>query len=1270
MSESTDRQRDASPERLRQEPTTPGNGAGEPAPASTRADPINLPGTLDTTGSPVFHEPVSWPAPPGYDLVRELGRGGMGVVYQAYDRQRQRMVALKTMQGLDPAALLRFKQEFRNLAGLAHPNLVTLYELVGEGSRWFFTMELIEGISFLAHIRRGEKNLRDALRQLASGLHFLHQVGKLHRDVKPGNVLVTRPGRVVLLDFGLATELDRSQQHRSMHLLGTVAYMAPEQAACLPVSPAADWYAVGVMLYEALTGELPFDGSPLDVLVRKQQEDAPPVAVGAGGPEDLAVLCAELLRRRPEDRPGGDEVLRRLGPSTETAVAARPASSSGLDLTLVGRGPHLEALAAAFDVVRQGQAVMVLVHGQSGAGKSALLQSFLAGLMERGEAVVLAGRCYEQESVPYKALDSLVDALSRHLEGLPGSEARELMPRDIQALARVFPVLRRLPVVAEAPRRGPEASDPLEVRRRGLAGLRELLARLGDRRPLVLAIDDLQWGDIDSANLLCDLVRPPDAPVLLLAACYRSEDEAASPCLRALLQGTERGLDRRELAVEPLGLQERRELALSLLDPRDPAAAARAEAIAAQSGGFPFFVHELAQHLHAGGQLAGRESRGGSVDLGEVLCQRVRGLPEPARRLLEVVAVAGRPLHQASACAAADLPGGDPAPLLVLRAERLLRTAGPAERNEVETYHDRIREAVVDHLAPDVLQRYHRRLAEVLESAGQGDPELLAVHWQEAGEAVRAGRLYGQAAVGASEALAFERAATLYRRALELQEATGEAARELNVRMADALANAGRGAEAARVYLEAADGAPPARALEWQRRAGLQLLSCGHVDAGLEVMRRVLDAVGLRLPGSANRALWSLLGQRLRLWLRGLRGLRCVPRAEKEVPAEELLRLDACIAAATGLSMVETIQGAYFQTRALLLALDAGEPHRLARALAMEAGHRSIGGGRTRRRTAWILARAAAIARTTGNPYPMAMVDLAGGIAAALAGLWREAVERCERAEKVLRESCTGVTWELGTAYRFTLWPLMFMGEVAEIERRLPVLFKEAQERDDLYTVTNLSLTVRTFVRLAADEPERARDELAQVMDKWSRLGYHVQHMNRWYDEANIELYSGQAAAALARLEAGWAAVKASHLLRVQQVRIFLVHLRARCALAAAAAGGGEALLRAAARDARALHRERVPWAEALAVLIEAGVACGRGDERGAAALFGKAAEQLKAADMHLFAAAARRRQGILLGGAEGQAIRSQAEAWMAEQGVRSAERMTALLAPGGRAGR
>ena len=341
----------------------------------------------------------------------------------------------------------------------------------------------------------------------------------------------------------------------------------------------------------------------------------------------------------------------------------------------------------------------------------------------------------------------------------------------------------------------------------------------------------------------------------------------------------------------------------------------------------------------------------------------------------------------------------------------------------------------------------------------------------------------------------------------------------------------------------------------------------------------MLQAVGLRLADTPRRAFWSLVGLRLRLRLRGL-GYRL--REASAVPAANLRTLDVCVSAALGLSMVDPIQGAYFQSRSLSLALRVGEPERLAVALAREAAHESVSGTRSRRRTAALLNAAEAVARQQSQPYPRAMVLLARGMAAALAGDWPAGRTLCDEAQAALRQSCTGTAWELGTAQRFALWPLMFMGEVGEIARRLPGWIKEAEERDDLYGVTNLILVVRTFSRLAADEPGRARSELAEVMERWSHEGFHVQHMNRLYDEAQIDLYEGQGAAAWRRVAEQWARLERSHLLRVQQVRVFMRHLRGRAALAAAAGRAPGALLHAAEDDARALAGEgapgRKPW--------------------------------------------------------------------------------------------
>ncbi len=1252
----------------------------ENSPTRSSAAPIRVP-----SGKPRFPTLVD------FEILAELGRGGMGIVYRAFDVKRQKQVALKTMQGVEPTALYRFKQEFRTLADLSHPNLISLYELMSDGQDWYFSMELIDGVSFLEYVRakappirpatNGDR-LRDALAQLAEGIHALHQAGKLHRDIKPGNVLVTREGRVVIMDFGLVAELDRSGEHRSTepHLLGTVAYMAPEQAASLPVTPACDWYAVGVMLYQALTGQLPFRGTPFEVLMNKQQHDpkAPRELVPAA-PEDLNQLTVELLRRDPATRPTGRDIVLRLArgerpaPSAEGPSTERPA--------LVGRKRPLQELADAFRTARGGNTVVLHVQGRSGVGKSALVHAFLEGLAENHETIVLTGRCYEREAVPYKALDVLIDSLSRYLVRLPSGEAEALLPRDVQALARVFPVLRRVPAVAQAPRRPLDLSDPQEVRRRALAALRDLLGRLGDRWPLALFIDDLQWGDLDSAALLIDLVRPPDAPAMLLVLGYRSEDAASSPCVRAVSEKAAH----RILTVEPLTFAEGRELVLSLLE-GDPSAQAHADAIVREAGGSPFFLYELAQHVRQAPKLAlppePRTERftlpttsseaASDITLNDVLWKRVLRLPESARRLLEVVAVAGRPLRQIDALRAAAwsyLTSSASSESFVLqpfekavaelRAGRLIRSAGATDRDEIETYHDRIRETVVMHLSPAVLKEYHGRLANVLKESGQADWEQLAIHYQGADNLVEASLYFEMGAARASETLAFDRAAKLYRLALESAAHGAVEMRGLRTRLADALANAGRGAESAREYLTASHGASLAQELELRRRAALQFLIAGHIDEGLAALRDVLAAVGMSMPATPRRAFWSLILRRVQL---GLRGLGFRPRRASEVAPADLTRINICWSATAGLSMVDTIQGAYFQTRGLLLALAAGEPYHLARALASEAGHSAIGGGRTRQRTAQLLQAAQTLADQVDQPYPRALVTMMRGVAAAFEGHWPQALSHCDQAEQVFRGSCTGVVWELDTLHRFGLWALMFMGDVPEMGRRLPVLLKEAQERDDLYAVVNFSAVVGTFLRLADDQPEAARDNLQKVMTQWSRQGFHVQHLDSIYDEVQIDLYQGKGTAAWERLERHWPTASGSHFFRIQQIRIMMHHLRGRCAVAAARETTDPRFLRIAASQAKLLEKERMPWADALACLLRGSAPATRDAET--TLFLRQALAGFETLDMKLYAAAARWRLGEATQGAEGEALIALAIAALEERKIKKPASMMDLLAP------
>lgn len=1263
--------------------------------------PTNVPDTFNPGPTPQADDGSAPGFPPrdprlpsvaGYDVLGVLGSGGMGTVYKAFDRKSRRMVAMKTMNRANAAALLRFKHEFRSLLDVVHPNLVSLYELLSDGESWFLTMELLDGVDFLTYVREPGADrigrIRAAIRRLADGVQALHEAGKLHRDIKPSNVMVTRDGRVVLLDFGLAAEQDEEGRHQSSddRMVGTAAYMAPEQAAALPVSAAADWYSVGVMLFESLAGRLPFTGSALMVLMDKQRREAPaPSEFACDVPSDLNTLCNDLLNRRPEDRPNGPEILRRLGSAGDVAQPGRQLraradashpSSTGRGVGLIGREHHRAELRRALQDVRAGRPVAVYLHGGSGAGKTALLQAFLDERAEEEDAIVLSGRCYERESVPYKAFDSLIDALARRLGRMNGADVAAVLPRDVASLARVFPSLRRVEAVAKAPGRGPETPDLQELRRRAFAALRELLARLGDRGTLIVAVDDLQWGDADSAAMLVEVMRPPDAPVLLFAATYRTEDEPTSPLLHALARagalgaGGEHaaGLDARSLHVEPLSPAEARELASALLVGDEAASAVRrnlAETVARESQGNPFFIAELVRHVHAGAlDLEAGDDPGRRLVLDDVLWSRIQRLPEDAREVLEILAASGRPLRLVDLRACLDDAIDERSALAMLRAGRLARGTGRAETDEVEAYHDRVRETVASRLSPEVSRDRHRRLASALEASGVADPEVLGVHFLGAGEPARAATFFAEAADEAAEALAFERAAGLYRRAIE--HGAHEAGRKglLLEKLGDALANAGRGVEAASAYLSAAADAAADAALERRRRAAMQFLVSGHIDRGLETLQEVLAGVGMSLPGTPRRALVSLLWRRARLRLRGL-GYREADPAEIDPAA--LRKVDVCWSAGVGLSVVDTILGADFQARGLLLSLAAGEPSRIARALAMEAAHAASTGGSNRRRTERLLETAEALARRVEHPYALGMVTLARGVSAYLEGRWKPAQAQCDEAEAIFRDRCTGVVWERNTADAFSLWGLSHQGEAGELSRRWPILLAQALDRGDLYAAMNLSSYLMSIVRLAADEPARAREELAATNARWSRRGYHVQHNDALWAAVQIELYDGRGREAWRLLDESWPALRRSLLLRVQFIRTSMRFLRARAAIAAAAEirptdpSEARRLLAVAGADAKALAREKMPCPDAYARMIRA--ALSPTDDR-AVPLWREAVHAFEAVDMKLCVAASRRRLAQAIGGEDGAAELAASEEWMRTRLYRDFEKAARMIAP------
>jgi serine/threonine protein kinase len=1187
---------------------------------------MNREPSLDSQGTTSGR--VDWKGTDRYEVRRCIGAGSTGTVYEAFDVDRGRTIALKRLRHFSPATLYLFKREFRTLADFHHPNLVTFHELVAtEAHDVFFTMELVRGAEFVKYVRPAGApdfdRLRAALRQLVEGVQELHAGGKLHRDIKPSNVLVTREGRVVLLDFGVATEVSSGHEMsvpEHQPVVGTVAYMAPEQAAGETPTPASDWYSVGAILFEALVGSPLFVGSVADVLRMKSTVDSlPPSRCAENVPPDLDALCGALLQRAADMRPTGREILRWLGVSGSGQAPRLPTSRGGTsDRTrLTGGDEQLAELHRAFDVMRTGQSLTVRLRGPSGMGESTLVSDFLDDVSTHSGALVLRGRAYERESVPYKAIDSWVDALSLHLLALSDAGEELALPADIWALARLFPVLRRVPEIADVKEQ--VIGDPHRVRRRAFAALRELLLTLAEERPTVVYLADAHWGDADSAALLLNVLRPPHAPPFLLVMTYLEEEEQTSPFLAELRAAWPPGADARDLAVPPLGADDARRFALA--------------------------------SLGADGEISLELSVG----------ERLKLLPEGARLLLETIAVSGRPLPLATLALATGTDTGIDEPLELLREQRLVRVGLRNRREVVDVVHEGVGAIIVSLLSATRVRDHHGRLARALENAEDADPEAIAVHLLGAGEKDRAGPFAERAARQAVAQMAFERAIRLYWMALERADPRSPNARRLRVHLAEALVLAGRSAEAARAYLDAADGAPGVERVELERAAAEQLLISGRIDEGATVLHRVLAAIGMKAPRSTWSAVFWLIMYRLRL---AVFGLRFQERKPEEVTSEDRLRIEALHAVAMGFAVVDVILGACVQARLLLLSLRAGDTLQILRAACIEATQRASTGGTPGAGERAVLAVATRLAARIGTPEAHALLDGAHGLGLFLRGRWKDARDALEGMSAKMPYGRSSLQ---SNGQLFGLRSLYFSGDLHELCRRHARTMADARDRGDLFTSVNLAATTMITTHLVADDPGGARRQLHEAIVQWSQTGFFVQHWQAMVFEPDIDLYSGNGAQAYDRFVRDQLALKRSLLLNVQFIRGITLYTQGRCAAASIDARPATRRDRIAEtrRAGQQLQREGMPWTAPLAAMVTALAENAEGNRAAAAAQLRIAIASAEAAGMPMHAMAARYCLGGLLGGDEGRELTSTAHAAMTAQTIRNPERWVGIYLPG-----
>jgi len=1183
-----------------------------------------------------------------YRVVELLGAGANGLVYRVEDPDANAHVALKVLRpesggGLGQTQASDLKREFRLVSDLTHRNLVLPYSLDHHGDEVFFTMELIAGkpiVRWLAD-RKDWASVRDAFRQVTEGLLALHERGLLHRDIKPSNVLVEPDGRVAILDFGLVRHVDRPLDAARRYLAGSPGYLAPEIFDGTPASTASDAYAVGVVLHEVLTGHWPYDRDVRESVLARVMASGPPEITR--GPDDLVKLCRGLLEVRPDARLTLEQTFSELAPASRPLRRSLVASAN----SVVGRDAELARLNTAWSrVSERGRPLVVHVPGASGMGKSALLRSFGRQLEER--AWVLAGRAYERDTVPFKAVDAAMDQLARKIDELPQGEREKLAPADAAGLGILFPALgsalrlSNAPVAAsteaqDAPR------DPHARRRAGVRALADLLARVADRFGLILTLDDLQWGDLDSARLLVDLLTAP-APRMLVVLSYRTE--APSPFLQLVERWDVAELESETVEVAPLSQETSLGLARSVARSE-----AHAAAVAKESEGCPFLIEMLAS-----------APEGTALGFEAALAQRLAPLSEDARRMLEAVCLAARPVARQRVPFAPAPAHEARAAWAALVSERLLRSHGTDSAATVEAYHDRIRDAVTRMLTSDARKATHLALGESFAAAR--DDEGAAVHLAAAGETPRALAFAECAARTATAALAFDRAAQLLSLAIECCADDRDRRRDLTLRRARALADAGRGAEAAPLFLEGARDCAELEAMDLQRRAMEQYLVGGRLDEGRALMHRLLADLGITVPRHQLLVNAALYAEVARLLVRG-------PKLEapRALTAREQLELDTFGSIGKGLIACDASLGSWFFLRAGRKALDWGEPQLAARGITYLASLLGFSGAPSAvaRAERWLDA-GERIARDRRDEHALAFCQVGRGMIACCTGQWERAIGVFDAAASTLDTRFGGSDWEANLAKGTSLVALAQRGEIRELESRAGALTQEARERGDLALEVESNLYL-AFIALARDNVDDAHRCVARNLELWTLRGYHFQHWIALRFEVHALLYEGAWEKALTMMDEGLTQARAVNLTAMQLVRIEAHDLHGRAALGVARRSAGRARARAVAAlrdDIKRLSREDRPHARAPAAALRAGLALLENDRDAARVRLLDAAFAYDASAMPTHALAMRWHAARLARGVEreGHASARESERALAGRGISAPQRWARMHSP------
>jgi ABC-type oligopeptide transport system substrate-binding subunit/tRNA A-37 threonylcarbamoyl transferase component Bud32/tetratricopeptide (TPR) repeat protein len=719
-----------------------------------------------------------------YRLDAELGRGAMAIVYRAHDVVLKRDVAVKVMSeaiALGTEGRARLLHEAQATASLNHPHIVSVHDAGEVGGSPFIVMELVEGKSL--HEQRPE-SLDDIVaisRQVCAALEHAHSHDVVHRDLKPENVLLALDGTAKLTDFGLARSV-ASRMTSEGTIMGTVFYLAPELALGHSFDGRADLYALGVMLYELMTGRLPFAADD-PVAIISQHLHAPVVPPRAKNPEippALDGLIVQLLSKDPEDRPASaTEVLTALEQPSILDKEAVPAEElSVLERIergrMVGREQEMQQARSLWNRALSHQGQMLLITGEAGIGKTRLVRELVTQAeVSGGQAFI--GTSYEEGGMPYGPFRQIIRGVLR----TPGDDRFDLAEFVVADLLTLVPELRpRYPDVPENP-----PLDPQAEQQRLFDNLMIFYSALSDRTPLLLILEDVQWADSGTLFLLRHLARHTRHQRMLIVATYREVEPDEAPRFHEVLLDLDRERLATRLNLPRLGREETGELlAILFAEEMTPEFL---DGIYRETEGNPFFIEEVCKALVESGRVYyedGRWHRPESIaELGipqtvrVAIQSRVAKLPTDAQESLRLAAVLGREFDLDTLAQASELD-----------QDTLLEALESAERAQLieEVSADRGGTfAFVHRLIPTTLveglrilqrRRLHRQAADAIEMLHPDNFEALAYHYGGADNPDKATDYLLRAGDRARALYAHQEAIANYERALALLKEKGD----------------------------------------------------------------------------------------------------------------------------------------------------------------------------------------------------------------------------------------------------------------------------------------------------------------------------------------------------------------------------------------------------------------------------------------------------------------------------------------------------------------